>query len=97
MLIDSFAIELGAFAAQPTGASFGDAYGLSLGFALELPLLPHIDGPFIALRAALRWSRESLSGADTSTVDVRAFVMTIAFGWQATFGTHVIDMGDVRK
>lgn len=97
LLIDSFAIELGAFVAQPLAQKFGDAYGLSLGFGLEFPLLPKIAGPFIALRAALRWSHESLSAADTTTVDVRAFVVTVAFGWQATFGTHVIDIGDVRK
>jgi len=97
LAIDSFGIELGAFVAQPANGDFGDGYGLSLAFAFEIPILPHIDGPFVALRAGLRWSHQGLSAADSSTVDVRAFVFTIAFGWQATFGTHVIDVGDVRR
>jgi hypothetical protein len=97
LLIDSIAIEVGGFVAQPANGNFGDGYGLSVAFALELPLLPHIGGPFIALRAGLRWSHEALSAAESSTVDVRAFVFTIAFGWQATFRTHVIDVGDVRQ
>ncbi len=97
LLIDSLSIELGPFVAQPAKGNFGDAFGLSLGFGLEFPFLPHVGGPYLALRAALRWSREALSGADTSTVDQRAFVVTLAFGWQSVFGTHLIDMGDARR
>ncbi len=97
LFIDSLSIELGAFVAQPAGRNFGAVGGLSFGFGLEFPLLPHIAGPFIAIRGALRWSREALSAAESTNVDVRAFVFTIAFGWEATFGTHVIDIGDVRK
>ncbi len=97
LLIDSFAIELGGFVSQPANANFGNGYGLSFGFAVELPLLPHIAGPFIAFRAGLRWSHEALSAADSTTIDVRAFVFTVAFGWQATFGTHIIDIGDIRQ
>jgi hypothetical protein len=93
LLIDSIAIELGPFAAQPAGGSFGDVIGLSFGLGAELPLLGRASGPFIGLRAALRWSREALSAADTTTVDVRAFVVTIAFGWQGIFGAHIVDGG----
>lgn len=89
LLIDSIAIELGPFMAQPTGGNFGDVLGLSLGLGVELPLLPRASSPFIAVRAALRWSREALSAADATTVDVRAFVVTVAFGWQGIFGGSV--------
>jgi hypothetical protein len=92
LLIDSIAIELGPFMAQPTGGNFGDVIGLSLGLGAELPLLPRANGPFIAVRAALRWSREALSAADTTSVDVRAFVVTVAFGWQGIFGGGVVDL-----
>lgn len=97
LLIDSIAIELGAFVGQPATRGFGDAAGFSFGLGAEFPLLPHAAGPFIALRGAFRWSREALSAADATTVDVRAFVFTVSFGWQAIFGTHVIDIDDVRK
>jgi len=97
LLIDSLAFELGGFVAQPTGGSFGDGAGLSFGIALELPLLPRASGPFLAVRAALRWSREALSAADTTTVDERAFVFTVAFGWQGIFGSHLVDFNDPRR
>jgi hypothetical protein len=94
MLIDSIALELGGFVGQPAGGNFGNAAGLSFGLGLEVPFLKRASGPFLALRAALRWSREALSAADTTTVDVRAFVFTVALGWQGIFGTHLVDLGD---
>ena len=94
LLIDSLAFELGAFAAQPAQGNFADAAGLSFGIGAELPLLPRASGPYVAFRAALRWSREALSAAEPTTVDVEAFVFTVALGWQATFGAHVVDVGD---
>jgi hypothetical protein len=97
LLIDSIGFELGAFVAQPEFGDFGSSAGLSFGIGLEFPFLPHAWGPFLAVHAAFRWSREALSAADTTTVDVRAFVVTVAFGYQAVFGSHVIDMGDVRR
>lgn len=96
LFIDSIALELGAFVAQPAFGGFGDSAGLSFGVAAEFPLLARAASPFIAVRAAFRWSREALSAADATTVDVRAFVVTVAFGYQATFGTHIVDVGDVR-
>jgi hypothetical protein len=96
LLIDSIALELGAFVAQPAFGNFGDSAGLSFGLAAEFPFLPRSASPFIRISAAFRWSREALSAADSSTVDVRAFVFTVAFGYQAVFGTHVIDIGDIR-
>ncbi len=97
LLIDSIGFELGAFVAQPQFGDFGSSAGLSFGIGAEFPFMPHAWGPFLAVRAAFRWSREALSAADTTTVDVRAFVVTVAFGYQAVFGSHIIDMGDVRK
>ena len=96
LLVDSLAFELGAFVGQPAQQSFGEVAGLSFGVGLELPLLPRAAGPYIALRGAVRWSREALSAADNATIDVIACVLTLAVGWQAIFGTHAIDMGDRR-
>ena len=96
LLIDSLAFELGAFVAQPAGGNLADVAGLSFGIGAELPLLPRASGPFLAVRAALRWSREALSAADPTTVDVEAFVFTVALGWQASVGSHAVDVGDER-
>jgi hypothetical protein len=97
LLIDSIGFELGAFVAQPALGGFGDSAGLSFGLGLEIPFLPRASGPFLAVRAALRWSREALSAADPTSVDVEAFVVTVALGWQQTFGAHVVDVGDEPK
>ena len=97
LLIDSLALELGAFVGQPALGGFGDSAGLSFGLGLELPLLPRASGPMLSLRAAIRWSREALSAADPTSVDVEAFVFTVAIGWQQTFGSHVVDVGDERS
>jgi hypothetical protein len=97
LLIDSIGFEVGAFVAQPAFGNFGSSAGLSFGLGAEFPLLPQATTPFIAVRAALRWSREALSAADSTTVDVRAFVVTVTFGFQGIFGGHVVDVGDVRR
>lgn len=97
LLIDSIGFELGAFVAQPAFGDFGSSAGLSFGLGAEFPFLPQATSPFLAVRAALRWSREALSAADTTTVDVRAFVVTVAFGFQGVFGGHMVDVGDVRR
>jgi len=94
LFLDSLALELGTFVGQPALGGFGDSAGLSFALGLEFPLLPHPSGPMIAVRAALRWSREALSAADPTSVDVEAFVVTVAFGWQQLFGAHVVDALD---
>ncbi|HEY1955333.1 MAG TPA: hypothetical protein VGH28_06965 [Polyangiaceae bacterium] len=97
LLIDSIALELGGFVGQPASRGFGDAAGLVFGVAAEFPFLPKTNGPFLAVRAQLRWSREALSAADATSVDVEAFVVTVALGWQINFGAHVVDVGDEPK
>ena len=97
LLIDSIALELGGFVGQPAGRGFGDAAGLAFGVAAEFPFLAKTNGPFLAVRASLRWSREALSAADATTVDVEAFVVTVAIGWQINFGAHMVDLGDEPK
>ena len=90
MLLDSFALEIGGFVGQPAARNFADVAGLSFGVGFELPLLPRASGPFLALRGAVRWSREALSGAAPTTIDVIACVLTVSLGWQAIFGGHVV-------
>ena len=92
MLVDSFALEVGAFVGQPAARDFGDVAGLSFGVGFELPLLPRASGPFIALRGSIRWSREALSAADPTNIDVIACVLTVALGWQAIFGGHLANI-----
>ena len=89
MLLDSFALEVGAFVGEPAARNFGDVAGLSFGVGFELPLLPRASGPFIALRGGVRWSREALSAATPATIDVIACVLNVAVGWQAIFGGHI--------
>ncbi|HSQ63962.1 MAG TPA: hypothetical protein VLM85_12140 [Polyangiaceae bacterium] len=97
LLIDSLAFDVGAFVAQPTGGPFADVAGLSFGVGLELPWLGKASSPFVGVRAAVRWSREALSAADPTTVDVLGFAVTLVIGYQGLFGAHVVDVGDTRR
>ena len=97
LLIDSLAFDVGAFVAQPAGGPFADVAGLSFGVGLELPWLGKASSPFVGVRAAVRWSREALSAADPTTVDVLGFAVTLVIGYQGLFGAHVVDVGDTRR
>ncbi len=97
LLIDSLALELGAFAAQPPGRGFASVGGLSFGLGLEFPLLPRASGPLLGVHATLRWSDGALSGADPSTPEQRAFVVSFVVAWQQIFGGHAVDVGDTLR
>lgn len=97
LLIDSFALELGAVFAQPEGARFGARPGMQAGIGIELPIFARASGPFFALHGGARWSDAALSGGPLDGPSDRALYLTIGVGWQQLFGAHVVDMGDRRK
>lgn len=97
LLIDSLALDVGAFVAQPANGQLADVAGLSFGVGLELPWLGRASSPFVGLRAVVRWSREALSAADPTTVDVLGFGLMLVVGYQGLFGAHVVDEGDLRR
>jgi hypothetical protein len=96
MLIDSFALELGAVFIEPEGARFGARPGMQAGIGLELPFFEVASGPFLGVHGGIRMSDSMLSGGPLDGPSDRAMYLMISLGWQQLFGGHVVDMGDPR-
>lgn len=96
LLVDSFALELGAVLAQPDTGRFGSRAGLQVGLGVELPFFAQASGPFLGLHAGARWSERALSGGPSDGPSDHALFFTVAVGWQQLFGGPIVDLGDRR-
>jgi hypothetical protein len=94
LMIDSLALELGGFLAQPEGGTLGDQPGLQAGLGLEIPVFPRASGPWIGLHGGVRWSEAVLGGAAITGPDDRALFGTITIEWHQLVGAHVVDLRD---
>jgi hypothetical protein len=94
LALDSFGLELGAFFAQPDGAAFAARPGLQAGLGLEVPVLPHSNGPWIGFHGGARWSDTALGGSGTEGPVDRSLYLGITVAWHQFFGGHVVDLGD---
>jgi hypothetical protein len=97
LALDSLGLELGAVFAQPAGARFGGRAGLEAGLGFELPILPRANGPLVGIHAGARWSETALSGGPLDGPADRALYLAVLVGWQALFGSPVIDFDDRRR
>jgi hypothetical protein len=97
LLIDSFALELGAVFMQPDKARFGATPGLQAGIGFELPFFSTARGPMLGLHGGVRWSDAALSGGPVEGPSDRAMYLTLTVGWQHLFGGSVVDLGDRKK
>jgi hypothetical protein len=94
LALDSLGLELGAVFSQPAGARFGARAGLEAGLGLELPILPRASGPLVGLHAGARWSEAALAGGPLDGAADRALYVSVLVGWQALFGSPIIDFDD---
>jgi len=94
LIIDSFAIELGAVFLQPRGESFGSKPGLQAGLGLEVPFFPRASGLWIGFHGGLRWSDAALAGTGADTASDRGGYLLVSLSWQQVFGAHVVDLND---
>jgi hypothetical protein len=94
LVLDSFALELGGFLAQPEGGSLGDHPGLQAGLGLEIPIFPRASGPWVGLHGGIRWSDTALGGDVPRGPDDRALFGTITIEWHQIVGAHVADVND---
>lgn len=94
LLVDSFALELGAVFAQPVDRGFGARPGLQAGLGLALPLFPRASGLFLALHGGCRWSDRAISGGPLEGPSDRALYLNVTIAWQQIFGGHLVDLGD---
>ena len=89
LLVDSFGLEIGSFWAAPRGRSLIATPGLELATTIAIPLLARGNGPFLALRGALRMRQdEAYSAIDREGL----FSLTLSF--HQTVRAHLVDAGD---
>lgn len=96
LVLDSFGFEIGAFwDAAPNGPLRPDA-GLDVALTAALPILPRATGPWIGVRAALRWRAHDLTLPKGDVAD-RGAVLSLTLGWHHVLRTHLVDAGDRRR
>lgn len=83
LAIDSFALELGAFFAEPPGRGFGSRMGLQASLGLELPLFGKAEGLFLTAHGGARLS-DRLAAEEPSTRAERAAFVTFGLAWHET-------------
>jgi hypothetical protein len=94
LTLDSLGVELGAFFAQPGGASFGSRPGFQVGLGLETPIFETASGPWIGFHGGARWSDTAIGGSVLQGPADRSLFLSITLRWHFFFGTHVVDLGD---
>jgi hypothetical protein len=94
LAIDATTIELGALWTADGSAGFSHAPGIEFGLGTEMPLAARATGPWLGVRASLRWRDSELSGVDDAAPLRPAILLTLA--WHAMVATHLVDLGDRR-
>jgi hypothetical protein len=94
LLVDSFAFELGAVWSAPRARSFVETPGLEAALGVGVPLLGTASGPWLGVRAALRWRPQDFGPAAPPGILERGAVLSVTLGWHQLFRTHLVDPGD---
>lgn len=94
LFIDSLVFELGAFWAAPRDRGLQAEPGMEIAIGLGFPILADATGPFIEVRAALRYHREDLTGLAPYDVLDRGGMLTVTLAWHHIVAAHIADAGD---
>ena len=101
LLLDSLAIEVGAFwdARRPdatAGARAASAWdpGLELALCLSFPLFSDASGPHLDARGALRWRASDLAGFGHGGALDRGALLSLTLSWHQIVPAHLVDAGD---
>jgi hypothetical protein len=100
LILDSIGIGLGAYVAWPAQSCDARAgtcvdHGMELSLGAEIPFLAQAATPFLALRAAMRWSLVDRSAALPAPSPVA--LLTVTIGYRHLFTAHLVDAGDVLE
>lgn len=100
LLLDSFALGVGAFWDARRGAS-GAAEpawawdpGLEIALSLSFPFLPSASGPHIGLRGALRLRAADLDGLGANGPLDRGALLSLTLSWHQIVPAHLVDADD---
>jgi hypothetical protein len=96
LLIDSFALEMGAAVLQPAHGTFADRVALQAGVGIEVPLFAKATGPWIGLHAGGRLSDRGLAYEVMIPLE-QSMYLTMTLSWHQVIGTHAVDVGDVKR
>jgi hypothetical protein len=97
LLVDSLALELGAFWSAPRQSPWDEHPGLEVALDIALPFLPRATGPFLGVRGALRWRPvDFVAGAPGDAID-RGAMLSITLGWHQVVLSHLVDAGDRQR
>jgi hypothetical protein len=94
LLLDSLAFGVGAFWDEPRLGPWATTPGVEVSLGLSLPFLPRTSGPYLGLRAALRWRDADLGKPGTGDLIERGALLSLTLGWHQVVRTHLIDPGD---
>ncbi len=95
LLIDSFAIGLGAYwtiPRLPTNPRNEPGIEFSLGFSV--PFFAEAPGPMLGVRGALRASPGALGGAEKFGLLDQGAYLSLTLGWRELVTVHMVDARD---
>lgn len=95
LLIDSFAIGLGAYwtiPRLPTNPRNEPGIEFSLGFSV--PFLPRASGPMLGIRGALRASPAAMAGTEKFGLMEQGAYLSLTLGWRQLVTAHLVDARD---
>jgi len=87
LTLDSLALDLGGFTAQTRVGGWSDV-GFQLGAAVEIPLLAKLDGPWLGVRAGMRWGERAFAANGGSTYGDRAAYVALTLMWSHVFAAR---------
>ena len=94
LFLDSFVFEIGALWSAPHGRALDARPGLEVAAGLGFPIFSDATGPFVEVRAALRYRREDLDGTGRSDIFDRGAILSVALAWHHIVSVHIADAGD---
>jgi hypothetical protein len=94
LLLDSFALDVGAFFWAPPGGSVRSIPGLEVATGLEVPVLPRGSGPRLGVMGSLRVSHGDTGAPGEEDLDARASAILVTLSWHQIVDLGIVDAGD---
>jgi hypothetical protein len=94
LALDSFALGIGAFWAQPRGGRFEGEPGLEVSAGIGLPFFARATGPVLGVRGALRVRRLALAGAEPFNLLDQGAYLSVTLAWRHILPVHLVDVSD---
>lgn len=100
LLLDSFALDLGAFFWSPVDGRLHTYPGFEVGAGLEVPVLPSATGPRVGVMGSLRVSHGDVGApavpgrAAHDELDARSSAVLVTLSWHHVLDAGIVDAGD---